>query len=294
MVELNGQFPEGCSINPYAKHPELQHSGKADVSKKVLIVGGGVAGLQAAITAAERGHQVTLVEQSSRLGGILNYAEEDEQKGDLYQFARTLECTARNRGVDLRVNTPFTPALLQQLAPDTVIAAVGSSPLVPNIPGLDGPQVQQAEDCYGATPPAGQQVVVMGGGLVGCETAVHLAQHGKQVSLVELRGEVAPDAYRLHKHQLRDLVSELVTTYLNTTCVAVEPEGVRVQIADGTQRLLPADLVVSALGRKANATAEIAAACQTQGIPCTAIGDCVAPRKIFDAVEEGFLTAFQL
>lgn len=294
MAELNGVFPEGCSINPCADHPERWVVEPALQRKTILIVGGGVAGLQAAVTARDRGHSVILLEQSGRFGGILNFSAHDADKYDLAGFAHTMEAQARARGADLRRNTTLTQTLLEELHPDAVILAIGSHPLAPPIPGLDGPNVIQAMDAYAPDAPLGEKIVVLGGGLVGCETAVHLCKQGKQVALVEMRGELAPDAYRLHKHRLRALIAQQVQTYLNTRCLAVTPEGVQTEGPEEERRFLPADTVVAALGMQANDTAGLEALVQQAGIPCYKIGDCVKARKIYDAIEEGYTAAAAL
>ena len=237
---------------------------------------------------------MVLLEQRSKLGGILNFSVHDPDKNDLAGFARTMEAQARARGVDLRVNTTLTQALLKELHPDAVILAIGSHPLLPPIPGLNGPNVVQAMDTYAPDTPLGQRIVVLGGGLVGCETAVHLWKQGKTVELVEMRGELAPDAYRLHKHRLRELVAEHVRAHVNTRCLAVIPEGVQVEDSDGNQRLIPGDTVVAALGMQANDTAGLEELVRQAGLPCYKIGDCVKARKIYDAVEEGYTTAAAL
>ena len=294
MKELNGVFPEGCTINPAAKHPEALQPEQAAEKKRVLIAGGGAAGLQAAITAAQRGHSVVLVERTSRLGGILNYAEFDPVKKDLFQFARTLEATARRLGVEIRTSTECSQELLEEIRPDAVILAAGSSQALPPIQGLDGPTVIDAMQAEQPGQPLGEHIVVLGGGLVGCETAVSLARAGKQVHLIEMRDRLAQDAYRLHRHQLLDLMDEWVPYDLNTACIAVSEHAVQVQKADGSCASIPADTVINALGRKANPVSELQAMCQARGIPGAVIGDCAAPRKLFDAVEEGYLAAAQI
>ncbi|MGI5971184.1 MAG: FAD-dependent oxidoreductase [Oscillospiraceae bacterium] len=282
----------GCSVNPYSMHPNMKDVQKADKPKKVLIVGGGVAGLQAAVTAAERGHIVTLIEKTGVLGGVLNYAQFDADKADLYNFARTMEAAARNRKVEIRLNTGFSEELLDELSPDFVIVAIGSSDACPPIPGLEN--AISAVDAYAKDAKIGERVLVLGGGSVGCETAIHLAKQGKHVRLIEMRGELAPDAYRLHKHILRDLMADLVQYDLNTTCVSVSARGAEVKDSEGKSRIIEADTVIAALGRKANPTGEIQKACNLRQIPHIEIGDCVEARKIFDAVDDGFMVAMKL
>ena len=293
-AELNGQFPEGCSINPCADHPERWRVEPAEEKKTVLIVGGGVAGLQAAVTARDRGHEVVLLEKSGQLGGILNFSVHDPDKNDLAGFARAMEAQARAKGADLRLNTVLTGERLADIRPDEVILAIGSHPLLPPIPGLDGANVVQAMDAYAPDAKLGHKVVVLGGGLVGCETAVHLWKQGHEVELVEMREELAPDAYRLHKRRLRELIAQHVKTHMGARCLAVTEAGVQVEGPDGSVQLIPADTVVAALGMRANDTGELEALVQRAGVPCHKIGDCVRARKIYDAVSEGYLTALSL
>lgn len=292
MAELNGEFPEGCSINPYSKHGNLTHVGDAEVSKKVLIIGGGVAGMQAAITAADRGHEVTLVEKKGELGGILNFAEDDSDKYDLKGLADSMAVEVRNRSILVEYNKEVSEEDLTGF--DHVIIAIGSSPLCPSIPGIE--TTLQAMAAYKPDAEIGDRVIMLGGGLVGAETAIHLAKHGKQVAIVEMRSELAPDAYRLHKHKVRQLIAAMdsVETYLDTKCLSIDGGKVSVETADGERKVLEADTVVNALGMKANPTDVLTAMIEKAGIPYTKIGDCEKARKIFDAIEEGFMTAMEL
>lgn len=139
-----------CSVNPNYANGSLVSQPPVKEKKRVLVVGGGCAGMQAAITAAQRGHAVLLVEQTARLGGILNFAQEDRDKQDLYLLAQAMEAELRRTGAEVRLNTPFSPALLDEFKPDAVIAALGSSPAMPPIPGLDKPNVVQAMELYRA------------------------------------------------------------------------------------------------------------------------------------------------
>lgn len=290
-AELNGVFPEGCSVNPYLLHFDLNGAPQAAQPKKVLIVGGGAAGIQCALTARKRGHQVTLAEKTGQLGGILNFAKDDGDKYDLKALADSMAAEVRASGAELLLNTEPTLELMK--AHDSVVLAIGSSPLAPPIPGLE--TATQAIQAYRPDASVGDSVVMLGGGLVGSETAVHLARQGKHVTIVEMRGELAPDAYRLHKHKLRQIIAtdERINVKLETKCLAVETNCVIVE-TNGAQERLPADTVISALGMKANPTEALRQMAEDAGIPCAAIGDCAQARKIYDAIEEGFLTAMEL
>ena len=291
MAELHGEFPMGCSVNPRFQHFDVDDGKKSQTPKKVLVVGGGVAGMQAVITAAKRGHQVTLAEQSGTLGGILNFAKDDQDKYDLKGLADSMAAEVRASGAAVLLNTQADAGMMKDY--DQVILAIGSSPLLPPIPGLD--TAVPAMDAYSPDTPIGDRVVILGGGLVGCETAVHLAKQGKKVTIVEMRDELAPDAYRLHKHKLRQIIGDSsgITVLLNTKCLSVTTDGVTAQQA-GETVTLPADTVIAALGMKANSTAALEAEAAKAGVPCTKIGDCVRARKIYDAIDEGFMTAMAL
>ena len=164
---------------------------------------------------------------------------------------------------------------------------------MPPIPGLDKPNVVQAMELYRADAEIKEQVVVLGGGTVGCETAIHLARRGAAVTLVEMTDTLCTDAYRLHGIKLRNTLAALgVTTLTNTTCRSVTDTGIIVTDAEEVERQLPAEQVVNALGMKANSCAALEAACK--GVQYIAIGDCVRARNIACALDEGFKAAVAL
>ena len=187
----------GCSVNPTvgreARLPVLVPP--KEETKKVVIIGGGPAGMEAAVTAKQRGHEVILLEKNSVLGGKLNFSRQVPFKRDLCKFMDYLIHMVEKTGVDVRLNTEATVELVESLEPDVVIAAVGAKALVPPIPGVDGANVITAEEAYRkvkAGEDIGQKIAVLGGGDVGCETAVYLAQEaGKTVSLVEMTDTLA-------------------------------------------------------------------------------------------------------
>jgi pyruvate/2-oxoglutarate dehydrogenase complex dihydrolipoamide dehydrogenase (E3) component len=256
-----------------------------------LVIGGGVAGMQTAITAAKRGHAVTLVERSERLGGILNFAEHDQDKYDLKALADSMAAEVAASGARVCLRTQADAALMKQF--DAVVIAIGSSPLLPPIPGLE--HALPAMKAYELNVDVGERVVILGGGLVGCETAVHLAKQGKHVTIVEMRQELAPDAYRLHKHKLRQLIaqSDRITVMTGTKCLAVQGGTVTVE-QNGAIIPLTADTVISALGMKARPTEKIQAMAEQAGAEFITIGDCLRARKIYDAILEGYVAARNL
>ena len=282
-----------CSVNPVYACGTIDNYPPANKKKRVLVVGGGCAGMQAAITAADRGHTVLLVEKSDRLGGILNFATDDETKGDLSALARAMESELRHKNIVVYTQTLFTPELVEKWAADAVIAAVGSSPAVPPIDGLDSRCVVQAMKVYQKGFRADKNVVILGGGTVGCETAVHLAQQGCRVTIVEMMNVLCPDAYRLHGIKLRAMLERLgCNVLLNTTCRKITEGAVLVSRRNNELTSLPCACVVNALGMQPNPVDEIRAICE--GREYYAIGDCVSPRNIASAIEGGYRTALGL
>ena len=303
---LPGQFPAAgkmpeileqltrCSVNPEYKYGMTENFPAPEKTKEVLVVGGGCAGMQAAITAIKRGHSVTLIEKTDRLGGILNFAEHDESKFDLFKLARAMEAELRWLDADIRLNTAFSSAILEELTPDAVISAVGSVTTAKGVPGLDGGYVLGAMDAYQEHMMFGTHAVVIGGGQTGCETAEHIARTGTKVTLVAKHNKLCPDAFRLHGIKLRQLLQERgVEVLKNTVCVEAKPEGVTVRSTEsGEESFIPADCIVNALGMTPVIDSDIEVACT--GLEFYKIGDCVAARNICDATEEGFLTALKL
>ena len=288
--------PPGCSINPEFGSPVTLASTPPPARKKrVLVVGGGAAGLQAAVTAAKRGHSVTLAEQANRLGGVLKFARYDAHKTRFLDLCDTYAYELEQAGGTLLLNTKVDQAFLEGFDPDAVIIAVGSSPIHPAIPGLDEPQVVDGIDAYAPGAVPGDPVVVLGGGLVGCETALQLAEEGKSVTVVEMRPELCPDGYKLHRVMLlAELARRGVTCLTGFTCKEVRPGGVLVTGRDGHDRLLPAPGVVNALGMAANAAQarDLVEWCGSR--EHYIIGDCVRAGKLYDAVRSGFETGLKL
>lgn len=286
----------GCSINPEFGSPvTLANAPKPSRRKRVLVIGGGVAGLQASVTAAKRGHEVTLAEQDGMLGGVLKFARFDAHKKRFLELCDTYAYELKQAGGTVLLNTRADEVLLERLKPEAVIIAVGSSPVHPPIPGLDMEHVIDGINAYeeGAVP--GDAVVVLGGGLVGCETALQLAEFGKRVTVVEMRAELCPDGYKLHRVMLlEELKRHGVVCRTGCTCKEVLTDGVRVKNADGTEELLPCQGVVNALGMKANAGEARRLESMCAGLETYVIGDCVKAGKIIDATHDGFEAGLRL
>ena len=253
MAERAATSPCRCTVNPLiGRECEGDEVTPAPVKKKVLVAGGGPGGLYAAYTAARRGHQVILCEKEAELGGILKSEQALPFKYEMYQLSGTYAKFARDAGVEIRLNTEVTREYAEREAPDALIVAVGSEPLVPPIPGLDGDNVVVVNNYYKEKDKVGGEVVVMGGGLAGCECAIHLAMEGKTVRLVEMRRELAPDANVRHRPLMlkqMDELGEKLTVCTGHKALKVTGEGVVCE-KDGQEVLIPGGSVICALGQR--------------------------------------------
>lgn len=260
-------------------------------SRKVLVVGGGAAGMQAAITAAERGHRVTLAEKSGNLGGILNFTDVDVDKVDLRNFKDLLVTELKLRNVDVRLNTEITPEYIKEMKPEAMILALGSTKLIPAIPGIG--DALHALEVYDNANKIGERVVMVGGGLVGCETGLHLAKIGHRVTVVEMLDSLAGESFGMYREALMaEMEKRDVIGKTKTRCIEITSRGIEVETGDGKREFIEADTVVYALGMKANSTDELLTA--AGGIPVYEIGDCVRAATVAEATEEGFLAAMKI
>lgn len=282
-----------CAVNPLiGREIEGMEVTPAPKVKKVLVAGGGVAGLKAAITAAQRGHQVILCEKSDKVGGILKSEQAIDFKREMYDLGLTLERQARAEGVEIRLNTPVTPKYAEAERPDALILAVGSNPIVPPLPGIDGDNVVVVNDYYLQQEKVADTVVVLGGGLAGCECAVHLAQASKTVHLVEMRDTLAPDCNIRHRPILMHKIDELVTIHLGHAGLRVTAEGLICKAPDGREVLIPGETVICAVGQRANR--DDVDALQQAAPFVREVGDCIRPANITKAMYEGYHAALDV
>lgn len=251
MAERASTSTRRCTVNPLiGREDEGWEIQPAPVKKKVLVAGGGPGGLYAAYTAARRGHQVILCEKESQCGGILKSEQALPFKYEMYQLAGTYEKFARDAGVEIRTNTEVTKEYVEKEAPDALIIACGSAPLVPPLPGLDGDNVVIVNNYYLEKEKVGDEVVVFGGGLAGCECAVHLGMEGKKVRIVEMRDRLAPDANVRHRPLLMAEISKYAEVYTNHKGLRVTAEGIWCENENGEEVLVPGKTVICALGQR--------------------------------------------
>ena len=261
--------------------------------KKVMVIGGGPGGMEAAVTAAERGHEVVLYEKNAALGGTLLLFKHADFKYPLYELSETLSYKLEKLGVKVVLNANVTKETVEAEAPDVLFIAVGATPTVPPIPGIDSAKVKYAPDVFGYADQLGKNVVVIGAGLVGGETAAYLARNGKKVSLVEMREDVVMDADIFEQAALKvELRKDEVAIYTSTSAKEITAEGLIVKKADGSEELLPADVIVCAVGYTPNRDVflELANAAPIVHM----IGDCRKHGKVTNAMADGYNMALDV
>lgn len=290
MDDLTSIF--GCTVNPTEFFFDVDFLKKDPKgSRSVLVIGGGAAGMQAAITACDRGHRVTLLEKTDRLGGLLFFTDHDYYKTDLRDFKDLLIKRVNEREIQVIYNKEFTPADVPQYKADAVILALGSTPVTPPIKGIE--TAVQALEFYRNPSRIGQKVVMVGGGLVGCETGIDLARAGKEVTIIEMGDRPAPDSYPMHRIGLIHEMESLVTTVCSMKCTEITANGVKAVDAGGKETFFDADTVIYALGMQARRE-ETENLKSVIDVPVYEIGDCVHAAKVYEATRQGFTAAMSI
>ena len=280
-----------CAVNPTAGleaslNKLVQEPG---VCKKVAVIGGGPAGMKAACVAADRGHHVTLFEATDRLGGMLHYAGYFSFKYPVKDYMNWLIGQVNKRPIDVKLSTKATPETVQGY--DAVLVAIGAAPLILPVPGVE--QAKIAIETLGHEAELGDSVILIGGGQVGCETALHYAKLGKQVTVMEMQSELAPDASTTGRNELMtEIAAE--PNFISLTgarCVSLTATSVTYE-KDGKQETIAADSVVLSAGMKAK-TQEADSFIGT-ALDFAEIGDCVRARTVEYATKEAYYAAVNL
>lgn len=293
MAERAATSTRRCTVNPLiGREMEGCEVAKAPEPKKVVVVGGGPGGLKAAQTAALRGHNVILMEKEAQLGGILKSEQALPFKKEMYELSVTFAKQCRDAGVEIRLNTRATKELVEKENPDAVIIAAGSRPLVLPIPGIDGDNVTIVNHYYLEKEKVGDEVVVLGGGLAGCEAAIHLAREGKKVTIVEMRDELAPDANVRHRPLLLKQIEGLAEVRTGLKGLEVTAEGVICEDKEKQQHLVKGKSVICALGQRART--DVVETLRDTAPYVSVIGDCAKVSTITNAVYQGYHAALDL
>lgn len=291
--EILGEGNIRCSINPETGQETVYPTAKVAHPKNVWVVGGGPAGLIAASEANRLGHRVTLFEKRSVLGGQIRYAQIPPHKEVYGKWIDWQVEQVKKSGIELKTETEVDENLIREGKPDYVILATGGEKIVPQIPGIDREIVCDAWQVLdGRVSPRGQ-VVVMGGALIGMETADFLSEKGVSVTVLEMLErspvlKITSHGYMLHK-RLRDRNCNLI---FGARVVAIGERSVEVETAEGRKTIAPVDTVVVAVGLKP--LDNLKPVLERLGIPFALVGDAKTPRRIIEAVEEGARAAWSL
>jgi len=279
-------LPVKCSVNAAVGHERDYKLTPAERVKKVVIVGGGPAGMEAARVAAIRGHEVVLFEKDNKLGGQLNLACVAPYKEEMRTIIEYLTHQVTKLGVNIRLGEEVTPDKIEEIGSEVVIIATGAMPLVPKVPGIERGNVLLAWDVLSNGMKVGDKVVVVGGGMVGCETAEFLVSKGKKVTIVEMLPDIA--------HDVEEYTRIFLLERLNNSGVQILTKAKLEEIIDkgiiysenSTRKTIEADTVVLALG----SVSSKGLMTELKGkVPeLYSAGDCVEPSKLLEAIEAGF------
>ncbi|MDW6003577.1 oxidoreductase [Vibrio mangrovi] len=294
MAERAETATRRCTVNPIiGRELDGMEILPARVKKKVLVVGGGPGGLQAALTAAKRGHEVILCEMNDEVGGILIGEQAIPFKYEMYRLGLSLGKLCEDAGVDIRLNTKVDKAYADEIDADAIIIAVGSEPFVPPIKGIDADNVVLTNDYHHRVDAITDDVIVLGGGLAGCEAAIHFARENKNVKLVEMNSELSPDANIRHRPLLlAEIEKSGVEVYKNHKALEISDNGVLCQGPDGQEIKLAGTSVLCALGQRS----------RRQSVDelwdcaplVSQVGDCVKVSTITTAVYQGHHAAMDI
>jgi len=304
-----------CLCNPRAGYERIRATSRSDTPLNVAVIGGGAAGMSAAISAAERGHRVTLHESGDHLGGQLLLAGAPPGREEFLELAADLERQLELSGATVVLDSSIDDRFLSHDRPDALILATGGLPITPPIPGADLPHVVQAWDVLTGAVATGKRVVVIGGGAVGIESALLLAEKGtlsgealkfllvhgaesvedlyelathgsKEVTVIEMLGELGKNFGKSTRWgMMQDVERYGVKTRPLAKVVEITPDCVRIE-CEGAREDLPADSVVLAVGTRSNNS--LREMVETSGIPFRIVGDAVQPAMVFDAIHQGF------
>ena len=284
----NGEkVASACSVNPligieHRLHLLLTEPGPP---KKAAVVGGGPAGMKAAIGLCDRGHDVTIFEAKSELGGAVRHADYAEFKWPLRDFKDYLIHQVEKRGITVNLGTKADFGLIKEGGYDAVVVAVGAAPVVPKIPGIESREVVFAQEAFAEHGRLGRNVVVIGGGEVGMEAGMHLAKNGHDVTVLEMRSLLAADTTLMHYRAIFEKAWQALDNLHPVTDANVTKIGeasVEYTDKDGHAHSIPCDSVVAAAGMRALKDEALAFYGAADRFIC--IGDCTYPRTIHDAM----------
>ena len=294
------KYPLGvshCPVNPWHGLIEEKFCHQIPYGdQKVLIVGGGPAGMEAALGAASCGHQVILCEKTDSLGGALRQAWHPEFKKDIKRFVEVLESRMKaSPNIEIRLNTHVTPELVQTVGPDALIVALGAKPIDLEVPGIEDPRVINCMEIHQRKEYMGDRVVIIGGGMLGLEEGINLAKyHDKEVTILEMQNRLASDAPYLHYIAMLNEVEQLdnLQVMLERKCTAITEDGVVGSDKNGGEEIFPADTIIVAVGMESRR--EESETFRNLAPEVIMVGDCVQPGQMIPAVLNGYFAGYNL
>lgn len=293
---LGSMAPVFCAINPKVGREREMELKRAEIKKKVMVIGGGPAGMSAARVAALRGHAVTLYEKESELGGQLRWARKALKRGELDQCIRYLATQIRKAGVDVHLNEEVDKHKVYEAAPDVVIIATGAKPYIPFIPGTDKLNVHTYLDILSGQVEPGKRVVVIGGKLVGVQIAELISSKGGHVIVTEPSPAVCQDAGGRTKWLLLHNVQRdpNIDIRVDTSVEKIRDNSVVLQSKGATEEVEDIDMVVLCLGAMSEIALSEELKWEAKLPEIHTIGDCSMPRKMTEAIYEGYVTAMHI
>lgn len=278
--------PLACAVNPRVGKEAEHATAPAKNPKKVFVIGGGPAGMEAAAGAAGRGHEVTLFEKMDRLGGNLLLAAVPSYKWEINSLTDYLETWLKRSGARIRLNQEMSEKAIAEGKPEVVIIATGATALIPDIPGVNEGNVVTALEVLGGEREVGARVVIVGGGMIGCEAAEYLADRGKKVTIIEMLERIGADIGMTTRwvvmQRLRNAGINMET---RAKVEEITDQGVVVGRGD-SREFFSADSVVLAVGLLPQD--ELASRLKGMVTECYTIGDCNQAQRIIQAIDDGY------